>query len=74
MDFHSSSDMETLGEGQEVLVPLRPGYSEQTVDNETYIVPNVLGQSHGLSLARVVKPNLTEALETPGGVSIFVIY
>lgn len=66
--------METLGEGQEVLVPLRPGYSEQIVNNETYIVPNVLGRSHGLSLARVAKPNMSEALKMPGGVSIFVTY
>ena len=46
-------------------LPIRPGYMEQVLNDKTYIVPKVLGQQlgEGLSLARIEKPDLSEAVE-----------
>jgi hypothetical protein len=53
--------------------PIRPGYMEQVLNDKTYVVPKVLGQQlgEGLSLARIEKPDLSEALDMSGGVRFF---
>ncbi len=54
-------------------VLIRPGYMKQVLNNKTYVVLKILGQQlgEGLSLARIEKPDLREALEMMGGVRFF---
>ena len=63
-------DVKSTGINEEVMIktPIRPGYTEQVFNNQTYVMPNVLGQREGLSLAQVGKPDLREALKMTGGV------
>lgn len=69
MDVDTTTDVEPTGPFVTKL-PIRPGYVEQVLNNTTYVVPKVLGQQlgEGLSLARIEKPDLREALEMTGGV------
>ncbi len=70
MDMDTTMDVESTGINEEVMIktPIRPGYTEQVFNNQTYVMPNVLGQREGLSLAQVEKPDLREALKMTGGV------
>jgi len=74
MDMDTTTDVEPTGlVAEAVKLPIRPGYVEQVLNDETYVVPKVLGQQlgEGLSLARIEKPDLREALEMTGGVTFF---
>ena len=51
-------------------IRVRPGYTEQIRDNQTYIRPSVLDPTADLSLlAMTRKADLSQAVEMPGGVS-----
>lgn len=53
-------------------IHIRPGYTEQIHDSQTYIRPSVLGPTPDLSrLAMTRKADLNQAVEMPGGVSWF---
>ncbi len=75
MDMDTTTDVEPTGLNEEAVmkVPIRPGYMEQVLNDKTFVVPKVLGQQlgEGLSLARIKKPDLREALEMTGGVRFF---
>ena len=51
-------------------IPLKPGYSVRTYKDRVYLVPRVLEVGEVLSLGPVLQPNLKQALEMPGGVSV----
>jgi len=63
--------MEDAGSNEEqIYVPIRPGYTEEIHNNQTYIRPSVLGTTPDLSrLAMIRKADLSQAVEMPGGVS-----
>lgn len=53
---------------------VRPGYSEQVSEGQVFMIPTVFASSPGLSLAMMRKPDLRQAVEMPGGVSIYYYY
>jgi len=63
MEEVSSNEEEQTG------IRMRPGSTEQIVNDQTYVGPSVFGPRPGLSLAKMKKPELRQAVEMPGGVS-----
>jgi len=62
--------MEDAGsEEEQTGIRIRPGYTEQICDNQTYIRPNVFGPGPDLPWATIKKPDLSQAVEQAGGVS-----
>jgi hypothetical protein len=51
---------------------MRPGFSDQIINNQKFTAPTVFGPEPGLSLAMRKKPDLSQAREMPGGVSTFI--
>jgi hypothetical protein len=78
MDMDTTADVEPTGPlADDVMkLPIRPGYIEQVLNDKTYVVPKVLGEKlgEGLSLARIEKPDLREALEMTGGMHLFAVH
>lgn len=49
--------------------PVRPGYSVRVSEGRQFVVPTILDTDNTVALAVVNAPDLTNALEMPGGVS-----
>jgi len=66
-----NTQMGSAGINQEshTAIRVRPGYSERVFNNQLFMGPTVFGPNPGLSLAMMQKPDLTQAVEMPGGVS-----
>jgi hypothetical protein len=62
--------MEDAGTDEEQTgIRIRPGYTEQIRDNQVYIRPSVFGSGPEFPLATTKKPDFSQAVEMPGGVS-----
>jgi hypothetical protein len=65
VQMDGSNNMDTAEDNQ---LPLRAGYS-RLVTEPDFIIPSVLGLADHFPLARMVEPDLTDALRMSGGVS-----
>lgn len=54
-------------------IRIRPGYTEYTHNNETYIRPSMFEPGPSGPPATTRKPDLRQAIEIPGGVSNFLL-
>jgi hypothetical protein len=64
MDIHMEDGTE-----EQTSIRIRPGYTEQVLDNQTYVRPIVFGEGPDFPWATTRKPDLRQAVEMPGGVS-----